>query len=169
MVYACVCKKRQEYEGCLNSVKMQRTLISFHFQPPFASITITNTTDIFTEINTETKMERREDGVHLGTHRFRDRRPLGTAARIYDKDYKEPEAVPFFEAAELCCWSFYRAAIAEFVATFLFLYISLMTVIQVSKSQNKCSSVGVQGIAWAFGGMIFALVYCTSGISGQLP
>ncbi|KAK2370184.1 putative aquaporin PIP1-2 [Trifolium repens] len=27
-------------------------------------------------------------------------------------------------------------------------------------------SVGIQEIAWAFGGMIFALVYCTAGISG---
>ncbi|KAL4556916.1 hypothetical protein LXL04_035082 [Taraxacum kok-saghyz] len=111
-------------------------------------------------------MERREDGIHLGTHRFKDRRELGTAARIYDKDYKEPEAAPLFEVAELVCWSFYRAAIAEFMATFLFVYISLMTVMEVSKSPNKCTSVGVQGIAWAFGGMIFALVYCTSGISG---
>ncbi|XP_028786810.1 aquaporin PIP1-2-like [Neltuma alba] len=33
-------------------------------------------------------------------------------------------------------------------------------------SPSKCSTVGVQGIAWAFGGMIFALVYCTAGISG---
>ncbi|MCE7766802.1 aquaporin, partial [Pseudomonas putida] len=29
-----------------------------------------------------------------------------------------------------------------------------------------CSSVGIQGVAWAFGGMIYALVYCTAGISG---
>ncbi|KAL0426010.1 UNVERIFIED_CONTAM: Glycerol-3-phosphate 2-O-acyltransferase 4 [Sesamum radiatum] len=36
----------------------------------------------------------------------------------------------------------------------------------VSKSGSKCSTVGIQGIAWAFGGMIFALVYCTAGISG---
>jgi hypothetical protein len=28
-------------------------------------------------------------------------------------------------------------------------------------------SVGIQEIAWAFGGMIFALVYCTAGISGH--
>jgi hypothetical protein len=26
--------------------------------------------------------------------------------------------------------------------------------------------VGILGIAWAFGGMIFILVYCTAGISG---
>ncbi|KAI3705636.1 hypothetical protein L1987_75875 [Smallanthus sonchifolius] len=111
-------------------------------------------------------MERREDGVHLGTHRFRDGRPLGTSAQIHDKDYKDPPAAPLFEVAELSCWSFYRAGIAEFTATFLFEYIAILTVIEVSKSPMKCSSVGVQGIAWAFGGMIFTLVYCTSGISG---
>ncbi|KAF8402690.1 hypothetical protein HHK36_010778 [Tetracentron sinense] len=36
----------------------------------------------------------------------------------------------------------------------------------LERSPNKCSSVGIQGIAWSFGGMIFALVYCTAGISG---
>ncbi|KAJ6808452.1 putative aquaporin PIP1-2 [Iris pallida] len=36
----------------------------------------------------------------------------------------------------------------------------------VSKSKSKCATVGIQGIAWSFGGMIFALVYCTAGISG---
>lgn len=113
-------------------------------------------------------MEGREDGVHLGIHRFRDDRSLGTSAQIHDKDYQEPPAAPLFEAAELCCWSFYRAGIAEFIAAFLFLYITVLTVIEVSKSPNKCASVGTQGIAWAFGGMIFALVYCTAGISGLL-
>ncbi|KAI3783453.1 hypothetical protein L1987_42535 [Smallanthus sonchifolius] len=109
-------------------------------------------------------MERREDGVNLGTHRFKDRRPLGTLAQIHDKDYKDPPAAPLFEAAELSCWSFYRAGIAEFTATFLFEYIAVLTVIEVSKYPTKCSSVGIQGIAWAFSGMIFTLVYCTSGI-----
>ncbi|TKY47522.1 aquaporin PIP-type 7a [Spatholobus suberectus] len=36
----------------------------------------------------------------------------------------------------------------------------------VNRADTKCASVGIQGIAWAFGGMIFALVYCTAGISG---
>ncbi|KVI11467.1 Aquaporin-like protein [Cynara cardunculus var. scolymus] len=36
-------------------------------------------------------------------------------------------------------------------------------------SPTKCGTVGIQGIAWAFGGMIFALVYCTTGISGLEP
>ncbi|KAK8553035.1 hypothetical protein V6N13_055812 [Hibiscus sabdariffa] len=35
----------------------------------------------------------------------------------------------------------------------------------VVKEPTKCSTVGIQGIAWAFGGMIYALVYCTAGIS----
>ncbi|KAF3632059.1 putative protein yippee-like [Capsicum annuum] len=63
-------------------------------------------------------------------------------------------------------WSFYRAGIAEFVANFLFLYITILTIMGVSKSESKCSTVGIQDIAWALGGMIFALVYCTTGISG---
>jgi hypothetical protein len=36
----------------------------------------------------------------------------------------------------------------------------------VVRSDSKCKTVGIQGIAWSFGGMIFALVYCTAGISG---
>ncbi|KAE8725083.1 Aquaporin PIP1-1 [Hibiscus syriacus] len=46
------------------------------------------------------------------------------------------------------------------------LYITLLTAMGVVKSSSKCSTVGIQGIAWAFGGMIFALVCCTAGISG---
>uniref|UniRef100_J3M0C6 Aquaporin n=1 Tax=Oryza brachyantha TaxID=4533 RepID=J3M0C6_ORYBR len=52
------------------------------------------------------------------------------------------------------------------MATFLFLYITVLTVMGVNNSPSKCASVGIQGIAWSFGGMIFALVYCTAGISG---
>uniref|UniRef100_A0A5B7AEK1 Putative Plasma membrane intrinsic protein 1B n=1 Tax=Davidia involucrata TaxID=16924 RepID=A0A5B7AEK1_DAVIN len=52
------------------------------------------------------------------------------------------------------------------MATFLFLYITILTVMGVNRAPNKCASVGIQGIAWSFGGMIFALVYCTAGISG---
>nr|AKH49442.1 aquaporin PIP1;3 [Robinia pseudoacacia] len=36
----------------------------------------------------------------------------------------------------------------------------------VVRADSKCKTVGIQGIAWSFGGMIFALVYCTAGISG---
>ena len=112
-------------------------------------------------------MEGKEEDVRLGANRFSERQPIGTAAQSQDKDYKEPPPAPLFEPGELSSWSFYRAGIAEFVATFLFLYITILTVMGVVKSDTKCSTVGIQGIAWAFGGMIFALVYCTAGISGE--
>ncbi|GAY39127.1 hypothetical protein CUMW_042000 [Citrus unshiu] len=110
-------------------------------------------------------MEGKEEDVKLGANKFSERQPIGTSAQS-DKDYKEPPPAPLFEPGELKSWSFYRAGIAEFMATFLFLYITVLTVMGVSKSNTKCSTVGIQGIAWAFGGMIFALVYCTAGISG---
>ncbi|CAI0397839.1 unnamed protein product [Linum tenue] len=91
------------------------------------------------------------------------------------KDYHDPPPAPLFDLDELTKWSFYRALIAEFIATLLFLYITVLTVIGY-KSQTDplthtaadaaCGGVGVLGIAWAFGGMIFILVYCTAGISG---
>ncbi|XP_047334851.1 aquaporin PIP2-2-like [Impatiens glandulifera] len=84
------------------------------------------------------------------------------------KDYKDPPPVPLFDPEELTKWALYRATIAEFVATLLFLYITVLTVIGY-KSQSEtdqCSGVGILGIAWAFGGMIFVLVYSTAGISG---
>ncbi|KAG6634052.1 hypothetical protein I3843_12G091800 [Carya illinoinensis] len=110
-------------------------------------------------------MEGKEEDVKLGANKYAERQPLGTAVQT-GKEYKEPPPAPLFEPGELHSWSFYRAGIAEFVATFLFLYISILTVMGVSRSKDKCATVGVQGIAWAFGGMIFALVYCTAGISG---
>ncbi|TYI98915.1 hypothetical protein E1A91_D01G250200v1 [Gossypium mustelinum] len=88
------------------------------------------------------------------------------------KDYHDPPPAPFVDAQELTQWSFYRAIIAEFIATLLFLYITVLTVIgyksQVDpdKGGQDCDGVGILGIAWAFGGMIFILVYCTAGISG---
>ncbi|URE42501.1 Major intrinsic protein [Musa troglodytarum] len=111
-------------------------------------------------------MEGKEEDVRLGANKFTERQPIGTAAQSQDKDYKEPPPAPLFEPGELSSWSFYRAGIAEFMATFLFLYITILTVMGVVKSSTKCSTVGIQGIAWSFGGMIFALVYCTAGISG---
>ncbi|KAI3734748.1 hypothetical protein L6452_14226 [Arctium lappa] len=89
------------------------------------------------------------------------------------KDYHDPPPVKFVDMKELTKWSFYRAVIAEFIATLLFLYITVLTVIGY-KSQtdvdkpgtDPCGGVGILGIAWAFGGMIFVLVYCTAGISG---
>ena len=112
-------------------------------------------------------MEGKEEDVKLGANKFSERQPIGTSAQT-DKDYKEPPPAPLFEPGELKSWSFWRAGVAEFIATFLFLYITVLTVMGVSRARNKCASVGIQGIAWAFGGTIFALVYCTAGISGIL-
>ncbi|KAL8543609.1 hypothetical protein ACS0TY_004252 [Phlomoides rotata] len=110
--------------------------------------------------------ESKEEDVRVGVSKFREPQPLGTAAQSHShKDYKEAPPAPLFKPGELKSWSFYRAGIAEFMATFLFLYITILTVMGVGRAKNKCASVGIQGIAWAFGGMIFAPVYCTAGIS----
>ncbi|XP_078427379.1 putative aquaporin PIP1-2 [Wolffia australiana] len=108
--------------------------------------------------------EAKEEDVRLGANKYEERQPIGTAAQ--DKDYVEPPPAPLFEPGELKSWSFYRAGIAEFIATFLFLYVTVLTVMGVKREPNRCATVGTQGIAWAFGGMIFALVYCTAGVSG---
>ncbi|KAK4761358.1 hypothetical protein SAY87_006251 [Trapa incisa] len=84
----------------------------------------------------------------------------------HGKDYVDPPPAPLLDVAELKLWSFYRALIAEFVATLLFLYVTVATVIGHKKQTEPCDGVGLLGIAWAFGGMIFILVYCTAGISG---
>eukprot|EP00249_Psilotum_nudum_P007384 c20519_g1_i1 orf=1440-2318(-) len=116
-------------------------------------------------------MEGKEEDVRLGANKFPEKQPIGTAAQ--SRDYTEPEATPLFEPTEFSSWSFWRAGIAEFMATLLFLYIAVGTVIGYKRvvaatpvNSNTCPGVGIQGIAWAFGGMIFALVYCTAGISG---
>lgn len=85
------------------------------------------------------------------------------------KDYHDPPPAPLIDVEELTKWSFYRAIIAEFVATLLFLYITVLTVIgyKSQSAADSCDGVGILGIAWAFGGMIFILVYCTAGISGM--
>ncbi|XP_039138524.1 probable aquaporin PIP2-6 [Dioscorea cayenensis subsp. rotundata] len=84
------------------------------------------------------------------------------------KDYTDPPPAPLLDMGEFALWSFYRALIAEFIATLLFLYITVATVIgyKDQSANDACGGVGVLGIAWAFGGMIFILVYCTAGISG---
>ncbi|TYH51263.1 hypothetical protein ES332_D10G260700v1 [Gossypium tomentosum] len=94
----------------------------------------------------------------------------GENSTFHARDYVDPPPAPLIDASELKKWSFYRALIAEFIATMLFLYITVLTVIghksQVATSPDACSGVGLLGIAWAFGGMIFIIVYCTAGISG---
>lgn len=84
------------------------------------------------------------------------------------KDYTDPPPAPLLDLGELRLWSFYRALIAEFIATLLFLYVTVATVIGYKKQAagDACDGVGILGIAWSFGGMIFILVYCTAGISG---
>ncbi|KAI5416756.1 Aquaporin PIP2-7 [Lathyrus oleraceus] len=94
-------------------------------------------------------------------------------AEFSAKDYQDPSPAPLFDSAEFKKWSLYRAVIAEFVATLIFLYITVLTIIGYKrqsdtniKGNTECDGVGLLGIACAFGGMIFILVYCTAGISG---
>ncbi|XP_021908333.1 aquaporin PIP2-7-like [Carica papaya] len=87
-------------------------------------------------------------------------------AEIRGRDYEDPPPASLIDMEELKKWSFYRAVIAEFVATFLFLYVGIATVIGNKKQIHPCDGVGLLGISWSFGGMIFILVYCTAGISG---
>jgi aquaporin PIP len=82
--------------------------------------------------------------------------------------YWDPPPAPVLDTSELTRWSLYRAVIAEFVATLIFLYVSLATVIgyKGQASASACTGVGYLGVAWAFGATIFILVYCTGGVSG---
>ncbi|KAJ7187449.1 hypothetical protein O6H91_15G075100 [Diphasiastrum complanatum] len=82
------------------------------------------------------------------------------------RNYSIPPPAPLFDPHEFMLWSFYRAVIVEFTATFLFLYITMLTIIGASKNAANCGGVGMLGVAWAFGGMIFVMIYCTAGISG---
>ncbi|GAV64683.1 MIP domain-containing protein, partial [Cephalotus follicularis] len=97
---------------------------------------------------------------------------VGGSGEFHAKDYHDPPPAPLIDTEEFTRWSFYRAIIAEFVATLLFLYITVLTVIGYKSQTNAnngdddCGGVGILGIAWSFGGMIFVLVYCTAGISG---
>jgi aquaporin PIP len=110
-------------------------------------------------------MADKADDVAMGAaNKYGERAPLGASAPL-EKDYIEPSFSPFIDRKEFRLWSFWRAGIAEFFATFLFLYIALNTVMGQDRL-GGCNGVGIQGIAWAFGGMIFVLVYCTAGISG---
>ena len=76
-----------------------------------------------------------------------------------------PEAAPVVaENHELKHWSFYRAVIAEFMATLLLLYVGLTA--YAGASRTGAGTLGTLEVAWAFGGMIFILVYCIAGLSG---
>lgn len=62
-----------------------------------------------------------------------ERQLLGVAVHT-EKDYNEPQPAPLFVPGELKCWSFYRARITEFMATFLFLYITILNVMGYSET-----------------------------------
>lgn len=80
------------------------------------------------------------------------------------KDVVEPPPAPLVNRMEVRDSNFYRAIVAEFMATLLFIYISLTAL--VGTIRIGAGSVGLIETAWAFGGMIFILVYCIAGISG---
>ncbi|EAZ45521.1 hypothetical protein OsJ_30180 [Oryza sativa Japonica Group] len=83
--------------------------------------------------------------------------------------YWDPPPAPLLDTSELGKWSLYRALIAEFMATLIFLYVSIATVIGYKNQRatvDACTGVGYLGVAWSFGATIFVLVYCTGGVSG---
>ncbi|BBN07581.1 aquaporin PIP [Marchantia polymorpha subsp. ruderalis] len=88
----------------------------------------------------------------------------GSAARTEDRDYIEPEPHLLWTVDEFYNWSLYRAAIAEFIATLLFVYIGVSAAI--GNGRTSPDGVGALGVAWSFGATIFVLVYCTAGVSG---
>lgn len=77
--------------------------------------------------------------------------------------FEEPEPHPVWDGSEFNR-SFWRAAIAEFIATLLFVYIGVSAAI--GNGRETPNGVGSLGVAWAFGATIFVLVYCTAGVSG---
>ncbi|CAA6668883.1 unnamed protein product [Spirodela intermedia] len=83
-------------------------------------------------------------------------------------DYVDPPAAPLLDRAELRRWSFYRAVIAEFMATLLFLYVAVATVIGQLKQENKCDGVGTLGIAWAFLSLVRAVSYAVAQCLGAV-
>ncbi|KAK0582822.1 hypothetical protein LWI29_029939 [Acer saccharum] len=90
--------------------------------------------------------------------------------RSTERDENMNSKAPCFGLSELKSCSFWRAGIVEFVATFLYLYISLLTIMSVKKSTSYgdllCTSECLQAIAWASGATVSALVYCFTAISG---
>ncbi|KAG6540094.1 hypothetical protein Mapa_018549 [Marchantia paleacea] len=90
----------------------------------------------------------------------------GSAARTEEmgKEYVEPAPHPTWAVEEFYKWSLWRAAIAEFVATLLFVYVGVSAAI--GNARESPEGVGALGVAWSFGATIFVLVYCTAGVSG---
>ncbi|TVT96987.1 hypothetical protein EJB05_00230, partial [Eragrostis curvula] len=71
-------------------------------------------------------------------------------------DNKQEEGVPPVAGEQ----SLYHAAVAELVATLLFVYVTVGTVIG---HKRQLQDVGALGVAWSFGGTIFVLVYISGG------
>jgi aquaporin PIP len=61
---------------------------------------------------------------------------------------------------------FLRACLAEFLATLLFLYITVSTILFRNGGDSNGNSYPVTDAAWAFGASILILVYSFAGISG---
>nr|DAD41626.1 TPA_asm: hypothetical protein HUJ06_015949 [Nelumbo nucifera] len=61
------------------------------------------------------------------------------------KDYHDPPPAPLIDAVELTKWSFYRALIAEFITTLLFLYITVLTVIGDAFCLRRLERIAEQG------------------------
>ncbi|CAI0546878.1 unnamed protein product [Linum tenue] len=64
-------------------------------------------------------------------------------AHHHGKDYVDPPPAPLLDFAEIKLWSFYRALIAEFIATLLFLYVTVATVIGHKKQTDPFCGVGL--------------------------
>ncbi|KAK3232423.1 hypothetical protein Dsin_004304 [Dipteronia sinensis] len=88
------------------------------------------------------------------------------------RDFQDKPPAPFIGAAEVKKWSFYRALIAEFFGAVVFLYVTIMTMVQyrlLADPLNRGDSspaIGILGIAWTFGVAMFLVVYSTTNISG---
>ncbi|CAI0471464.1 unnamed protein product [Linum tenue] len=67
----------------------------------------------------------------------------GQVGEYQPKDYQDPPPAPLIDADELTQWSLYRAVIAEFIATLLFLYITVLTVIGYKSQVDPICGCGL--------------------------
>ncbi|KAL2629087.1 hypothetical protein R1flu_013773 [Riccia fluitans] len=108
------------------------------------------------QVNNPTAEEFSSEHVKIGADSAADLTEL--------KGYREPGPSPVLDVHELRTWSIWRAAIAEFMATLILVFIGVSTA--VGNHRDSPSGVGQLGIAWSFGATVFILVYCIAGISG---
>ncbi|GAB2270918.1 Probable aquaporin PIP1-2 [Dionaea muscipula] len=82
-------------------------------------------------------MEDKEEDVKLGANKFSERQPIGTAAQTHEvKDYKERLRAICSSPASSPPGPSTVVGIAEFIATFLFLYITISTKQKISKKDE---------------------------------